>query len=502
MTAAEPLPKLQAYTRHLVSYQLEANHPYLDDIRSHLGADEVSTAFGSRTFPRLHELATDPKVDPPVLVETLETITSLISNQEHKVQAIEAGICQAASDLMLHKDVHVQRAAVTTLSRLALVLQGRQALKECEAADRLSDLLLSSEDEEVQARVADAMACFSTGTDGCQYLVDRGSVHAMGSHLLGALPKPSSATIAACAVGLLSTLRHVTVNANLGVRDLVGQGVLRKIVEFIATNQTSGIPTVADPAAAELDALALLGAVCMDATGRKELLDAQAVEVLCESTLMSEKPVAVHEKALSALVGLSIEVDGKKRLVPCVKVLCDFLIKPPSDQAKDAAWRLCLSAGELPAFRLELSGALVKLDCSETLRAIYGVSVCCEYALLLEKSKSMRFRKQVIEALCTALTTTAKEAYKDPMDANNRDATAYTLFTCPAIVDRLLTLALKRPGATAEDTEAPTRCLATLCSNAEGAAELVRVATAKPCPENQLTPELKKVFTSVGAPIQ
>merc|ERR1739848_231704 len=126
----------------------------------------------------------------------------------------------------------------------------------------------------------------------------------VGSHLLGALPKPSSATIAACAVGLLSTLRHVTVNANLGVRDLVGQGVLRKIVEFIATNQTSGIPTVADPAAAELDALALLGAVCMDATGRKELLDARAVEVLCECTLMmSEKPVAVHEKALSALVG-------------------------------------------------------------------------------------------------------------------------------------------------------------------------------------------------------
>jgi hypothetical protein len=526
MTADQEMPKLQAYTRHIVSYQLEANHPYLDDIRSHLGKHEVSTAFGSRQFPRLHELITSSTIEPKELVEALETITALVSNQEYKVLAVDAdtfgnGICSAVSDLMLHKNVHVQRSAVKTLSRLALVLKGRETLRDCEAADRLADLLLAAEDEQVQANVADAMACCAIATDGCQYLVDRGCVHAIGSHLLGSLPKPTSKTIGSCAVGLLETLRHVTVTANLGVRDLIGQGVVAKITAFIDTLNGSMISTI-DPSVAPKvleNALAVLGAVNADPAGRKELVSCGGVEVLAkfckvdkssnpmQYTHRAEYP-AVREKAIATLLMLAMEVDGKKRLVACVEDIAGLVANPPEGStaySKDVSGRLCLCAAELPAFRLELARALVFLD-PKVHYALFGVTVVREYALLLESTKKLSMKSSIMSAMKDVVCADKKppigdEIYVPLMKPEHKSSPAeYAVETCPAIIDRLFTLALCRPGVDPASTALPTQILEALAKTPLGKKELLRVSKAKPPQsDKEVLPSLKKVLDSVSA---
>merc|ERR1719235_2749833 len=518
------MPKLQAYTRHIVSYQLEANHPYLDDIRSHLGKHEVSTAFGSRQFPRLHELITSSSIAPTELVEALETITALVSNQEYKVLAAEAdangdGIPRAVSDLMLHENVHVQRSAVKTLSRLALVSKGREALQRCEAADRLADLLLAAEDEQVQANVADAMACFAIAADGCQYLVDRGCVHAIGSHLLGALPKPASKIIGSCAVGLLETLRHVTVTANLGVRDLIGQGVVAKITAFIDTLNAASISTI-DPAVAPKtleNALAVLGAVNADPAGRKELVSTGGVEALAKFCKLdkSSNPMqyshpaeylAVREKAIATLLMLAMEVDGKKRLVAVVEDIAGLVANPPegsSDYAKDVTARLCLCAAELPLFRLELARALVFTD-PKVYFGLFGVTVVREYALLLENTKKLSQRTSILNAMKDVVLSTkpppGDEIYVPLMKPEHKGSPAeYAVETCPAIIDRLFTLALCRPGVDPVSTALPTQILEALAATPLGKKELLRVSKAKPpASEKEVLPSLKKVLDSVS----
>jgi hypothetical protein len=526
MGGENEMPKLQAYTRHIVSYQLEANHPYLDDIRSHLGKHEVSTAFGSRQFPRLHELITSSSIAPTELVEALETITALVSNQEYKVLAVEAdangdGIPRAVSDLMLHENVHVQRSAVKTLSRLALVLKGREALQRCEAADRLADLLLAAEDEQVQANVADAMACFAIAADGCQYLVDRGCVHAIGSHLIGILPKPSSKTIGSCAVGLLETLRHVTVTANLGVRDLIGQGVVAKITEFISTLNEGSISTIDRSLQSKTleNALAVLGAVNADAAGRKELVSASGVEAFAvffdldpaNNPMQYTHPEAylvVREKAIATLLMLVMEVDGKQRLVAAVEKIAKFMSTPPeglSDYAKNICSRLCLCAGELPAFRLELARALVSTD-PAVFYDLFGVTVLREYALLLEGTKKLSQKAVILGAIKDVVCSQKKppagdEIYVPLMKPEHKGKPAeYMVETCPAIVDRLFTLALLRPGVDPGSVAAPTEILAALAATAQGKKELQRVSAAKPpASEKEVSPALKKLLDSVSS---
>merc|ERR1719191_1569561 len=119
---------LQAYQRHIVSEQLVDRHPYLEDIRSHLKADDVSTAFGNRQFPRLIEQLKSTDISADKLAEALRTICDLVSNQESKCQAVAADVVAAAADLLVHDDTSVKREAARTIATIALMLNGRSRM--------------------------------------------------------------------------------------------------------------------------------------------------------------------------------------------------------------------------------------------------------------------------------------------------------------------------------------------------------------------------------------
>jgi hypothetical protein len=305
------------------------------------------------------------------------------------------------------------------------------------------------------------------------------------------------------------------VTANLGVRDLIGQGVVAKITEFIDILNQGSISTI-DPSIAPKtleNALAVLGAVNADPAGRKELVSAGGVEALAKFFSLSKSTLpmqythpaeylVVREKAIATLLMLTMEVDGKKRLVPVVQDLAAFMSKPPqglSDYARESCRRLCLCAGELPAFRLELARALVSTN-PTVYYALFGVTVVREYALLLENTKKLSEKKVILAAIHDVLAAKKKEKgdeiYVPLMKPEHKNSPAeYMVESCPAIIDRLFTLALLRPGVDPTSTDLPTKILAKLAATPLGKKEMERVYAAKPpASEKEVSPALKKVL--------
>jgi hypothetical protein len=313
------------------------------------------------------------------------------------------------------------------------------------------------------------------------------------------------------------------VTANLGVRDLIGQGVVGKITEFIDILNQGSISTI-DPTLAPKtleNALAVLGAVNADPAGRKELVSAGGVEALVKFFSMAktanpmqysypEAYLSVREKAIATLLMLAMEVDGKKRLVPFVEDIAVFVATPPkglSDYAKEVCRRLCLCAGELPAFRLELARALVEKN-PKVFYAVFGVTVVREYALLLENTKKLSQKKVILSAILDVVNPKQKgpkppgdEIYVPLMKPEHKSSPAeYVVETCPAIIDRLFTLALCRPGVDPESTAIPTQILQALVATPLGKKEMQRVFLAKPpSSDKEVLPALQKVLSSVSS---
>ncbi|CAL1150794.1 unnamed protein product [Cladocopium goreaui] len=264
---APPKPKqvvpLQAYNRHIISEHLKDRHPYLEDIRGHLKVDEVSTAQGERLFPRLVELLSMPSIAAEKLVEALHTICDLCSHQESKTVAISSDVIAAATHLLMHDSVPVRRAAARVISSMALLIGGRSLLpigsgplgerlveQSGPALPRLAKLLLSCDDELVKLHVAEAFQAITIFRDGCQQVVDQGSVLGITQYMCGTLPDlPSTRPLALCLLRLLQTMAAVTMYAKDGMRDIfsTGFGLIGKVVKFLGCNCVSKLPPAMHP---------------------------------------------------------------------------------------------------------------------------------------------------------------------------------------------------------------------------------------------------------------
>jgi hypothetical protein len=311
------------------------------------------------------------------------------------------------------------------------------------------------------------------------------------------------------------------VTANLGVRDLIGQGVVAKITEFIDILNSGSISTIDAAVAPKTleNALSVLAAVNADQAGRKELVSSGGVEALAKFCSLNKainpmqyshpaEYLVVREKAIATLLMLAMEVDAKKRLVAVVEDLAGFIAKPPdglSDYAKDVCRRLCLCAGELPAFRLELARALVFTD-PKVFYALFGVTVVREYALLLETTKKLSMKSSILSAMKDVVCSkkkapTGDEIYVPLMKPEHKASPAeYTVETCPAIVDRLFTASLLRPGVDPESTALPIQILEALVETPLGKKEMLRVFTAKPPQsDKEVVPSLRRILDSVSS---
>jgi len=279
--------------------------------------------------------------------------------------------------------------------------------------------------------------------------------------------------------------------------------VLEKIVAFVSkTSERGVILTLGHAKTPETveHALAVLGAVASEPTGRKELISANAVEALVPY-LATAWPVNVREKAISALLALSIEVEGKQRLVTregkagSVKAVVTFLQNPEeSKTGLDVCRRLCLSAGELPAFRLEFVQEMVLANGGDQLQSIFGVTVCAPLAQLLEKTKKLTVRHATLDLFTAVLgafpTTSGDKIFVPPMKPGHKmDPVSYTLETCPAIVERLLALMLQRPGVLPADQLRPLKALQLLAGHEMGKAEVARLLDARGW-RSQLAPDI------------
>jgi hypothetical protein len=264
------------------------------------------------------------------------------------------------------------------------------------------------------------------------------------------------------------------------------------------------------------NALAVLGAVNADAAGRKELVSSGGVEALSKFLSLAkgvnpmqythpEEYLVVREKAIATLLMLVMEVDAKKRLVASVPDIAEFIATPPaglSDYAKNVCRRLCLCAGELPAFRLELARALVYSD-PKVYYQLFGVTCVREYALLLEGTKKHSQKGSILSAMKDVVCSKAKpptgdDIYVPLMKPEHKGSPAeYAVETCPAIIDRLFTLSLCRPGVDPASTALPTEVLMALCNTPLGKKEMSRVLAAKPPLEKEVLPSLKRLLDSL-----
>merc|ERR1719464_658696 len=132
--------------------------------------------------------------------------------------------------------------------------------------------------------VAEALRSISVFRDGCQQVVDQGTVKSIAAYLCATLPDmPGSSELALCLLHLLYTLAAVTMYARDGMRDLFGVGLIAKIIAFLdRIPQATGLPGVAteDSTDAMRQALRLLWHTGNDPRGRDETLKADGVRVI------------------------------------------------------------------------------------------------------------------------------------------------------------------------------------------------------------------------------
>lgn len=412
---APPKPKqvvpLQAYNRHIISEQLKDRHPYLEDIRGHLKVDEVSTAQGERLFPRLVELLSMPSIAAEKLVEALHTICDLCSHQESKTVAISSDVIAAATHLLMHDSVPVRRAAARVISSMALLIGGRSLLpigsgplgerlveQSGPALPRLAKLLLSCDDELVKLHVAEAFQAITIFRDGCQQVVDQGSVLGITQYMCGTLPDlPSSRPLALCLLRLLQTMAAVTMYAKDGMRDIfsTGFGLIGKVVKFLGNVPIDKpMPGIDAELSTNIvrQALRLLWHCGNSAQGRIETLQAGGAK--CITDFLSHNDAKVREAAVCALNVISLETQGKKDVLQHSLEAIARIIHSESETTylHETCVQLCRCAAELPAFRFAFARHVLKSIW--LLEKVFGTTSLAAISPLLSSKEAMETRIQ------------------------------------------------------------------------------------------------------------
>mmetsp|Transcript_8338 Transcript_8338/g.19642 ORF Transcript_8338/g.19642 Transcript_8338/m.19642 type:complete len:521 (-) Transcript_8338:27-1589(-) len=404
---------LQGYKRHIVSEFLADRYPYLEDINGHLRHDDVSTAFGARLFPRLMEQLTDPEMPAEKLTEALRVVCDLCSHQENKCDAIMSDVVSAATTLLTHEAVEVQREAVRVITSAALIMLGRSNLPVGNARaaasptsplppgptlQALSHLLLKCDDEIVKMNVAEAAMSLTRFRDGCQQALDQGLVQSIAQYLTDTLPEiPKSSPLAMCLCSLLQTLGTVTMYASGGLRDVFGVDLLRRVIDFLevlAQPTCEGITAVGESGTTEIvrHILRMLWHCGNDPIGRKELLEADGVRVI--TLYLPHKDSKVREVAVCALNVASLETSGKKEVLKHSKEELGRLLHSEEETTylHETCVQLCRSAAEYPAFRYALARHL--LGSIGLLEKILGTASLSAVSPLLEPAEPEEIRVQ------------------------------------------------------------------------------------------------------------
>lgn len=409
--SAGPINTLQGYNRHIVSEFLKDRYPYLEDINGHLKHDEVSMAFGDRIFPRLVEQLKTPSMQPEKLSEALSTICDLCAHQENKCMAVASETVAAATNLLMHDDVEVKRQAARVIGAMALMVLGRSHMPVGNVGmsrkltgtvapgptlPRLSKLLLQCNDEVVKKNVAEALCAMTIFRDGCQQVVDQGTVKAIAQYLCYTLPEsPPTENLALCLFSLLRTLAAVTMYANNGMRDVLGVSLIGKIIIFLGRiDREWGIPALRRPESTETvrQALRMLWHCGNDPAGRKEMLKANGVQII--TTYLENHDAKVREAAVCALNVISLETPGKQEVLKHSTAELATLLHSDKETAylHETCVQLCRCASELPAFRFAFARHVLKSVW--LLEKVFGTTALAAVSPLLNPEEDLEMRTQ------------------------------------------------------------------------------------------------------------
>jgi hypothetical protein len=414
MSTPKDVNALQGYKRHIVSDFHADRYPYLEEINGHLKHDDVSMAFGDRLFPRLVDQLKTPGMAPNKLVEALCVICDLCPHQENKVTAVASDVVAAATNLLMHDSVEVRREAARVIGSVGLMVGGRSCMPIGNAnmprkltgavapgptLPRLSKLLLQCDDEIVKKNVAEALCQMTVFRDGCQQVVDQGTVKAMAQYLCATLPDvPATSNLALCLLSLLRTLAAVTMYANYGMRDVLGVGLIAKVIVFL--DQITGIPALrqADSTETLRQALRMLWHVGNDPAGRKEMLKADGVRVIVSYLGASQDP-KVREAAICALNVISLETDGKMEVLKYAIEPFARLLHSDKETAylHETCVQLCRASSELPGFRFDFARHVLKSVW--LLEKIWGTTALSAVSPLLDPKEDLETRTQAAHVI-------------------------------------------------------------------------------------------------------
>jgi len=243
--------------------------------------------------------------------------------------------------------------------------------------------------------------------DGCQQVVDQGTVVGVTQYLCATLPDlPSSSSLARCLLNLLQTLAAVTMYARDGMRDILGTGLIAKVVGLLGNVPGgSAIPGIASETSTDIvrQALRLLWHCGNNPKGRVETLQAEGVATI--TPFLRHTDAKVREAAICALNVVSLETNGKKDVVKHSLEEIARIIHSDAETTylQETCVQLCRNASELPAFRFAFARHVLRSVW--LLEKVYGTAALAAISPLLGPKEDMETRVQAANVAQHFLTS-------------------------------------------------------------------------------------------------
>jgi hypothetical protein len=384
----------------------------------------------------------------------------------------------------MHDNIVVRREACRVLTSMAQLIGGRSKMPAGNqnlpreitgilgagpTLPMLIKLLLSCDDAVVKRNAAEALKALAVFRDGCQLIVDQGSVKGISQYICATLPdQPGNLPLAQCLLFLLQTLAAVTMYARDGMRDFLGTGLIAKVITLISRIEpnSSGLAHFATEESIEAvrNALRLLWFAGNDARGRIEMVKADGVQVV--SGYLGDSDPKVREAAVCALNVITLETDGKKHALEfSVGPIANLLLSDKeTPYLIETAVQLVRVCSELPSFRL----AFVRhvLSSTDLLEKLYGTAALAPAGVLLDVAEDVDIRIQAARVILSFLKQSPGEGDKIRVPPvcplENIDQPA--MFALEEIVDLLHNL-VDLLGCTSrpQGVEVSMACLTELC---------------------------------------
>lgn len=136
---------------------------------------KVKEAFGHRCITKLVDLLAFDELDPSNKAYALELLESMVSTQELKAEAQEAGAISCCVSLLQHDSQEVRRNASSLLGQLCLTRSGQLEMIST-GGIRILTNLLQDNSIEVRESVARALCLLSISNEAANELVTEGIV--------------------------------------------------------------------------------------------------------------------------------------------------------------------------------------------------------------------------------------------------------------------------------------------------------------------------------------